>query len=149
MSSREPMFSGDLAFLSNFDETPFFCGLLGEEVKSAEHAFNACKTSDLSQAQWVLGALTPKEAKGRGRQVTLNAGWDTGLRMIVMQNILLDKFHVPKLKSKLAATADLKLVETNFWHDQYWGSCYCAAHVGIPGVNMLGELLMGVRSLNE
>lgn len=143
----EPMFTGDLAFLSNFDQTPFYCELVQQDVKSAEHAFNALKSRTPSEVQWVLDAETPGEAKGRGRRVTLIPQWDTGMRMMIMQNILLDKFHVPELRRKLIATGDLKLVETNHWHDQYWGSCFCAGHVGVPGVNMLGEILMGIRTV--
>lgn len=49
----------------------------------------------------------------------------------------------------LVSTGDIRLVETNVWHDQFWGDCTCPRHSAIPGTNMLGELLMALRSLNR
>lgn len=62
-----------------------------------------------------------------------------------MQRVLTAKFTVPALSVLLADTGYLKLVETNYWHDQFWGSCFCPQHEQIPGMNMLGELLMAIR----
>lgn len=142
-----PMFSGGLAFLSNFDPTPFWVPTLLLEAHTAEHAFNALKTSDPKQQAWVLTAPTPAEAKrrGRSRQLALRAGWDTGVRVRAMQTVLLAKFALPQLADQLAATGNLHLIETNYWHDQFWGSCFCPTHAEIAGVNMLGELLMALR----
>lgn len=63
---QTPMFAGELAFLSNFDQTPFRMPLLDVEVASAEHAFNALKTVDPGQQRYVLEAPTPGESKRRG-----------------------------------------------------------------------------------
>src|SRR5438034_311515 len=53
------MFAGEIAFLSNFDQTAFRMPLLDVEVGSAEHAFNALKTVDPGQQRYVLEASTP------------------------------------------------------------------------------------------
>ncbi len=143
---QTPMFAGELAFLSNFDQTPFRMPLLDVEVASAEHAFNALKTVDPRQQRYVLEAPTPGESKRRGRWVALRRGWDIGGRVWTMQRVLTAKFTVPALSVLLADTGDLRLVETNHWHDQFWGSCFCPQHEQIPGTNMLGELLMAIRA---
>lgn len=143
---QTPMFAGELAFLSNFDQTPFLVSLLDAEVASAEHAFNALKTVDEIQQHHVLEAPTPGESKRRGRRVALRPGWDVGGRVWAMQRVLTAKFTVPALSALLADTGDLKLVETNHWHDQFWGSCFCPQHGQISGTNMLGELLMAIRA---
>lgn len=146
----EPMFRGELAFLSNFDTTPFWSLWLGEKVRSAEHAFNAVKTLDADERRQILDAPTPGEAKKLGRVATLREGWDTGFRVAAMQTILHEKFVVNELNRKLLATGDLYLVETNHWHDNFWGDCYCnfCTDSGCFGKNMLGELLMSVRAVN-
>lgn len=143
---QTPMFAGELAFLSNFDQTPLRVSLLDAEVASAEHAFNALKTVDENQQHYVLEAPTPGESKLRGRRVALRPGWDVGVRVWAMQRVLTAKFAVPALSALLADTGDLKLVETNHWHDQFWGSCFCRQHERVPGTNMLGELLMAIRA---
>ncbi len=112
----EPMFRGPLAFLSNY-------------------------------RQHVLEAPTPGESKRRGRRVTLRPDWDTGGRVLAMQQVLRAKFAPDTaLSAELAATGQLRLVETNHWHDQFWGDCTCPRHADLPGTNMLGELLMAIRS---
>lgn len=147
------MFTGDLAVLSNFYMHPFEVPVLGT-VASGEHAFNAFKTADPSRQRWVLSASTPGEAKRRGRSVTLRPDWDSGFRFLAMQMTLRAKFAVPELLDALGSTGDLVLVETNLWHDNFWGSCLGdepakTAHrpeCAHPGKNMLGEMLMAIRA---
>lgn len=140
-----PMFSGDLAFLSNFDDTPFHVASLGV-VATAEHAFNALKSTDPQQRAWVIGAPSASEAKKRGRRVALRPDWDFGGRVQAMQRVLVAKFAVPALNERLIATGTLHLIETNGWCDIFWGACFCPQHQAVPGVNMLGELLMALRA---
>lgn len=144
------MFRGDLAFLSNYHPEPFYVPRLGAIAGSGEHAFNALKTLDPAERAHVLAAPTPGESKRRGRRVTLRPDWDTGARVLAMQTVLRAKFapHTPSAQ-KLVATGDLRLVETNHWHDQFWGDCTCPRHADLPGTNMLGELLMALRSAHR
>ena len=37
-----------------------------------------------------------------------------------------------------------KIIELNYWHDNYWGSCTCN-RCGNKGKNRLGKLLMTLR----
>ncbi|GAA1457492.1 NADAR family protein [Nocardiopsis exhalans] len=141
-----PMFTGQLGFLSNFDTTSFFVSQLNTDVPSGEHAFNALKTLSDDERRHVLAAPTPAESKKRGRRVTLRPEWDAGVRVWAMQRVLMAKFSVPELSAKLQATGSLRLVETNRWHDQFWGDCFCDRHAQTPGQNMLGELIMAIRA---
>jgi len=147
--SQSPMFINQLGFLSNFDITPFFVPQLDVDVASGEHAFNALKTTDASERADVLAAPNQGQSKSRGRRVTLRPDWDAGVRVWAMQRVITAKFLRPDLRQRLDATGSLQLVETNLWHDQFWGSCYCPRHTQTPGQNMLGELLMAIRAHNR
>lgn len=141
---------GPYGFCSNFDPTPFHVDFLGVTVRSAEHAYQAAKTTDPLQRGKVLIAATPGVAKQMGRKITLRPGWDAGVKVLAMQKILVAKFAVPRLAAALDATGDTILVETNYWHDNFWGSCLCDRKPACapPGRNMLGELLMAIRARN-
>lgn len=142
-----PMFSGRLGFLSNFDTTPFWMPELDAMVRSGEHAFNALKTTDESARAEVLAQPTPAKAKMVGRRVPLRPGWDAGLRVRAMQSVLLAKFDGADLWDRLQDTGEEVLVETNTWHDNFWGDCRCGREsCSLPGANMLGELLMALRA---
>lgn len=141
-----PMFTGQLQFLSNFNTNPFVVPTLGVPVASGEHAFNALKTLDPVQRAHVLAAASPGTAKKRGQAVTLRTDWDTGARVMAMQQVLQAKFAPGNEHAQLlVATGNTLLVETNHWHDQFWGDCYCPRHAHIVGTNMLGQLLMSIR----
>ncbi len=135
-------FKGQYYFLSNF----YPCTILykGITFPTAEHAFQAVKTSNPDEMAWVAQASTPGKAKYRGRQVMLRPDWDYA-RLKEMFNILTIKF-TGDLMSQLRATDSHQLVEGNYWHDQFWGSCLCARHVNIDGYNYLGKLLMHIRN---
>jgi predicted NAD-dependent protein-ADP-ribosyltransferase YbiA (DUF1768 family) len=62
-----------------------------------------------------------------------------------MYDILLCKFK-GELKQKLVNTGEILLVEGNCWHDNFWGDCYCPKCFNRMGKNMLGRLLMKVRT---
>lgn len=142
-----PMFTGQLGFLSNFDQTPFWIPILDTEVRSGEHAFNALKTTDPTERAQVLAQPTPAKAKAVGRRVRLRTGWDTGLRVRAMQAVLVAKFTGVDMRDRLQDTGDQLLVETNAWHDNFWGDCRCGRDAcSLPGTNMLGELLMALRT---
>ncbi|MEU7318340.1 NADAR family protein [Streptomyces sp. NPDC007083] len=121
------MFRDELGFLSNYDTFPFEMPLFGGTVASGEPAFNALKTLDSVERAEILTAETPGQSKRLGRRATLRPGWNTGGRVRAMQQVLVAKFAVPRLAELLEATGDLALVETNDWHDQFWGSCFCPA----------------------
>jgi ribA/ribD-fused uncharacterized protein len=140
----EPMFSGDLHFLSNF--SPFQASFDGYTYATAEHAYQAAKSLDPMVRDAVATARTPGAAKRLGRTLELRPDWEQH-KFSIMRLLLASKFtSTTGLAWRLVQTGDLRLVETNYWHDQIWGDCYCDRHAGTPGRNELGLALMDLRS---
>lgn len=143
-------FTGEYEFLSNFSRAG---GLI-----PVEYSYQARKALLPGQAEWVMRAGTPGEAKQRGRRVTLLPGWD-GQKRAVMLDLVLEKFSAPVLRDKLTATRGRALVEGNGWGDTYWGAVPRDGHShgGLPvwygdeglllGHNWLGRILMMVRDV--
>ena len=136
-------FTGPYAFLSNFH--PCRVTFYGMTFPSVEAAFQAVKCADhRDRAQFL--AMTPEQAKRRGRQIRMRDDWDARKRTI-MHNLLVHKFSEnPDLIPKLLATGGAVLVEGNTWHDNYWGCCTCSRCGGRRGRNNLGRLLMELRA---
>lgn len=129
-------FTGGYRWLSNFCEHPLTYD--GIEYASVEHAYQAAKSRDPKERDYIAEAPTPGEAKKRGRKATLRQNWEE-VKDIVMLECLHKKFADPSLRSQLLDTGESPLIEGNYWGDTYWGVCR-----GV-GQNRLGELLMQVR----
>lgn len=130
-------FSGDHSFLSNFYPSSVFA--YGETYATVEHAFQATKTRDPKEREWIRSALTPGVAKRRGRKVTMRDDWET-FRLEAMEGLLRRKFTHPHLRKMLVDTGDAWIIEGNHWGDRFWGVC------GGEGENHLGKLLMKIRA---
>lgn len=143
--TMKPAFRDAKAFLSNMAVTPFESTLLATKIMSVEHGFQALKTHDESERTKVLQASTPQKAKALGRKVTLRHDWEQ-CKLQLLETLVREKFSHPPLQAQLLATGDEQLVETNHWHDQFFGDCYCAKHKNSPGANHLGIILMRVRA---
>lgn len=129
-------FTKENAFLSNFHPCPI--EYQGTVYPTIEHAFQAAKTDSSEERERIQKALTPVDAKRRGRRVTLREGWDM-LRIDVMHELLRIKFSDRQMAGMLLETGNDKLVEGNWWNDRFWGVCKG------KGENNLGKLLMQVR----
>lgn len=125
-------FMDEYHFLSNFSEE-------GKVKPTVEHYYQAAKTLDPNDRDWVMEAPTPGQAKRRGRKVELRPDWEQ-VKIGIMLGLLLEKFDESEIQAKLLATGDARLIEGNTWHDTYWG-----VHGGV-GENWLGRLLEVVRS---
>jgi hypothetical protein len=136
-------FRGEFAFLSNFEA----CDIYYENIMypSVEHAFQATKTTNEGERLAIANAATPGKAKQMGRAVTLRADWEE-VKDSIMDQLLALKFGQGLRRAQLFSTGDRVLIEQNFWHDQYWGCCYCPKHKDIPGRNQLGVALMNLRA---
>lgn len=135
-------FDGDYAFLSNFYPSSIYHE--GITYPTNEHFFQAMKTLDIDERKAIAAAETPGLAKRMGRHVKLRPDWEK-IKVDVMRLGLILKFTDAELAEKLIATGDEELVEGNWWHDQTWGSCFCADHCRTPGRNLLAMLLMELR----
>lgn len=139
-------FSGQWSFLSNFYRSPVsFDGLT---YPTAEHAFQAAKTDNLTERQTIVTASTPAQAKQLGRRVELKPGWHQYWRYETMSRLIAIKFCASgNLAQSLISTAPHALVEGNTWHDNDWGDCRCGAPAcQKPGMNLLGWMLMRQRA---
>jgi len=140
---RISTFSGEYDFLSNF----VFCDMIFEtkKWKTAEHAFQAMKTTEDHERVFIQELETPGRAKRAGRKVTLRADWEDVKNQIMLE-ITRAKFNQnTTLARKLIETGSREIIEGNNWHDNYWGNCSCHNCKHIPGKNVLGKILMKVR----
>lgn len=131
-------FSGQYKCFSNFY---YHCHLTNE------HLFQAEKTLLPQSRALILSAPSPRDAKRLGRNVVLRPNWDN-LRDEVMYMLLGVKFSTQfsDIRLILYRTGDALLIEGNRHCDQHWGDCRCPKHKDLPGENMLGQLLMRLRS---
>ena len=141
-------FTGEYRFLSNFwTGNPFPYGTIrdanGDESPliwlTAEHLFQAMKSTSPAARFTIHRCSTPAAAKRRGRQLQVRSDWET-FRIDAMKATLYAKFRDQEMRAKLLATGDTTLIEGNTWGDTFWGQC----PVG-NGENMLGQLLMSLR----
>lgn len=123
-------FQGEYRFLSNF----YFLS----DGLTTEHKYQAAKTTNERDREFILSSSRPGVAKARGRTVELRSDWND-VRVGVMLSLLREKFTSPYLRERLLSTGTSHLEEGNQWGDRYWG-----VYQG-TGENMLGKLLMQVR----
>lgn len=141
-------YKGDYGYLSNFYMHPVSYNNI--QYPSSEHAYQAAKVAEGYHNDIRLKIASdpllkqPGEVKKYGQTVPLRYDWEI-IKNTEMLNILRIKFSDDVLGQKLISTYPHLLVEGNYWHDNYWGNCYCDKCRNIPGLDMLGILLMQVR----
>jgi N-glycosidase YbiA len=136
-------FTGDYRFLSNF--YPSDVELDGIVYPSVEHAYQAAKTLDKEERKVFHKRPLPSaaEAKKLGRKSSLRSDWE-GVKLQVMEDLLVQKFAHKELQEQLLATGQSLLVEGNWWGDSFWG-----VDNKKGGQNHLGKLLMKIRKSHE
>lgn len=130
-------FIDEFAFLSNFHPSTIYIN--GKPYATVEHAYQASKTLDERQHEFIRTARNAGEAKKLGRAVTLRADWED-VKVNLMRDFVKRKFENPFLREMLMATGDATLIEGNFWNDKFWGVCR-----GV-GQNWLGRILEEERA---
>src|SRR3990172_6511970 len=134
-------FNDQYRFLSNFYPSRItFEGLVYPTV---EHAYQAAKTEEPEVRRHIQEKATAIQAKIFGRELQLREDWED-IKLPIMRTLLRKKFYDPVLRAALIATNSDNLVETNYWHDNFWGSCTCNKCRN-KGANWLGELLVELR----
>jgi ribA/ribD-fused uncharacterized protein len=135
-------FKDKYAFLSNFyiDENGF----------CIENHYQASKFLDNETKQKVL-KMKPGEAKRfahkEENQSKIRPDWsDVNLKL--MSDFIRQKFYNIRLRQMLLDTEDERLIEGNYWHDNFYGSCKCKK-CGFNGENHLGKLLMKERDIQK
>lgn len=136
-------FDGKYRFLSNFYYSPITLNDI--TYPTVEHAFQAYKTLNINKRKQISKLRTPGEAKRAGRRVKLREDWEER-KITIMYNFVKKKFsNHPHLRGMLLATGDALLIESNWWHDNFWGNCYCDKCRDNLGKNNLGKILMQIR----
>jgi len=136
---KVPMFKQEeYKFLSNMYP------VMIDGYKSVESFYVAMKTKNKTiRAQ--IREMSGMDAKKFGQTIVLREDWDA-IRFDVMHYALNIKFAAgTELANKLLATGYIQLVETNYWHDNFWGNCYCDKCANTKGENHLGKMLMEIR----
>lgn len=135
-------FKGIYDFLSNFYEVDLMIN--GRLYKSVEHAYQAFKTKNVDEHEWIRNAPSASKAKSFGKKIKVRDNWDN-LKYKTMLKLIRLKFKKPQLREKLLNTHNETIIEYNYWHDNIWGNCTCNKCKKIDGKNWLGEILMLVR----
>jgi len=110
---------------------------------TVEHQYQASKTLDNKWKERILQASSPYEAKKLGRMAPQREDWNK-IKLEIMIKLITIKFQDPDMQLRLKLTGNEELIEGNYWHDNYWGSCTCKK-CGNKGENNLGKILMKIR----
>ena len=141
-------FKGQYKFLSNF-YLPCPVTYDGMTFSSTEHAYQAAKFIDKKLRVKIQKEEVPLSAKKVARQLEAEGNrrddWDD-IKIDVMSGLVTQKFmRYDNLKTSMINTGNMVIVESNLWHDNFWGDCSCPKCVGVTGQNRLGKILMRVR----
>ena len=138
-------FQGEYRFLSNFYPSMFT--LKEISYPTVEHYYQSNKADRESDRKLILECKTPGQAKRLGSVVKLISIWDE-VKDLVMETGVRAKFlQNTDLKYRLLNTKNYIIVEGNYWHDNYWGTCYCnKCKNNITAKNKLGRILMDLRN---
>lgn len=131
-------FSGNFSFLSNFYPASF--EIDGVKWPTAEHYYQAMKTTSKVEQDMIRKLDYPGKAKKAGQKVDLRPDWDE-VKDEVMLTCLKAKFEQNKyIRTQLINTRHHVLIEGNSWYDTYWG-----VDSELGGQNKLGKILMQLR----
>lgn len=151
MTSSITEFKGQYRYLSNF----YPCNVVdgrGNVWPSSEHLYQGMKTTD-GKVQKVIREFPFKGLKQIGKSIELRPDWNE-IRVDVMRAVVRLKFRQNSdIKEQLLSTGIATMIEGNYWHDNFWGNCYCNNSSGkhpecilTTGANQLGTILMEIRA---
>jgi ribA/ribD-fused uncharacterized protein len=126
---------------SNFSPHPF--ELDGKTWPTSEHYFQASKFPGTPYAERIRTTPSPMIAArlGRSRKQPIRPDWND-VKDDIMRRAVRAKFAAhPDIRAVLLSTGDAELIERTT-NDYYWG---CGTDG--TGLNMLGKILMEVRTL--
>lgn len=134
-------FRDEYRWLSNMADCEIKYGDL--VFKSTEAFYQAMKTKD-KDIRALFTKYDGQTSKREGRKLSLRSDWEI-VKDDVMKFALSKKFSKEPFKSLLLSTGDVDIIEGNYWHDNYFGSCTCAK-CGNRGLNKLGKMIMEIRN---
>jgi len=136
-------FKNEYRFLSNFYHSPIIWQQ--RTWPTVEHAYQAAKNLDYADA--ILQLSTAARAKAKGKTLPIRSDWEA-IKLSVMAELVYCKFEQHADLVELLLQTDGLLKEGNYWHDNFWGSCFCQKCQD-QGLNMLGKLLMIERDFRK
>jgi ribA/ribD-fused uncharacterized protein len=114
-------------------------------VYTVEHYYQAMKMKNPFDMIRVAMINSPYQAKRIANTLERVDNWED-IKIDVMRTALEQKFVIGTYwYDRLMETEDEEIVETNNWHDNFWGNCICNRCNRIKGKNVLGKLLMEIR----
>lgn len=146
-------FEGENEFLSNFYPAEIKHG--GILYPTSEHFYVAMKIDkpqkiddthySIAEFRKMISKIdNPGKAKRIGRKVILSNDWESR-KLDVMNWVVREKFKIKHLRKLLISTGDEKLIEGNYWHDNFYGHCICDGCINKKKKNHLGKILMETR----
>lgn len=137
-----PKFDGRYKFLNNDYLSPIIMD--GQEHLCATAAYLAARCVDPAGRK-EFANLPWAAAQALASAVQIKVPEDE-TKAESMYGILRLKFsQSPSLRTWLLETDNAILVNSNDYHDNYWGACVCRDCLNNPGQNVLGVLLMHLR----
>lgn len=145
-------FEGRWRFLSNFYASEI--SHQGITYNSVEAYYVAMKCGNeqmvngrhytvIDFREMISKIANPSIVKSIGQKMHVRKDWDEK-KLDFMNWGVREKFKEESLKQMLLDTGDLPIVESNYWHDNFWGQCLCGK-CSNKGKNNLGKILMDVR----
>jgi N-glycosidase YbiA len=127
----------EYGWMSNFERAPQIVD--GLEYQTNEHYYQATKANSEVFRKWIADAPNPFAAMKAGRALRpeeMTDNWEDIKFDIMLKGLLAKYSQNPDLKQKLLDTGDMDIHEDSPT-DMIWG---------IRGKDMLGKLIMKVRS---
>lgn len=124
------VFRGEHRFLSNFYKLKKPVVFEGMKYDTVECAYVSSKTVHAG-TRYRVSLMNPSVAKKFGdgifkNSISPNPKWSDEYRIEVMTDLVRQKFKKnPDLAEKLIATKDAELIEGNYWHNNFFGVCFC------------------------
>lgn len=128
----------DFPFLSNFHP----CNITYNNIvfPSVENAYQAQKCPERANEFIDIPA---NKAKRLGSKVSIRADWDD-VKLRIMWDLVHQKFEDENLLKQLKAI-DEPIIEHNWWHDNFWGTCICDECKNKEKHNWLGKILEDIK----
>lgn len=137
-------FDDEYCFLSNFYPRPVVYD--SKIYPTPEHLYQCFKTLDMDAREDLRQLPTAGQAKRMGSKLVMRPDWEE-MKIKFMKSVVDIKFaQSVEFRQLLVRTGDKIIVESNNWHDNFWGNCNCLNCHSIYGANHLGYILMNKRT---